>query len=221
MFSTSASQIDRTPPEPAKRNFKLVAGRPRVLRETWPDLNKPGLGIRTLEVMLCVGAGDSNAEIGRRLGMSQSTVRYHVAKGARALASDDGARPIVIAVLDDDAPMREAMIALIDSYGFQTVAFESGEAFLDYAVGNQPACLVTDLVMPAMSGLELQDEMRRRGIDIPMIMISAYANARVRERALDAGALGFLQKPVNDAELLNLLWLANAPPDDPTAHAEG
>ena len=221
MFSTSASKIDRIAPQPARRNVKLVAGRRRFVRETWPDLNKPGLGIRTLEVMLCVAAGDSNAEIGRRLGMSQSTVRYHVAKGTKALASDDGATPIVIAVLDDDPSMREAMTALIDSCGFQTVAFDSGKAFLAYAAMNRPACLVTDLVMPAMSGLELQDEMRRRGIDIPMIMISAYANARVRERALDAGAIGFLQKPVNDAELLNLLWLASAPPDDPNDHAEG
>lgn len=169
------------------------------------------LGIRTLEVMLCVGAGDSNSEIALRLGVSVSTVKYHVSKAARTIPpagrppNSDEAQPAVVAVIDDDPSVREAIAALIESYGIQTVAFESGADFLDWGATGEASCVVTDYSMPNMNGLELLEELRRRGAKAPVIMITAFPNPKVQAHAQVSGAVGYLEKPVNDERLLELL----------------
>jgi len=187
--------------------------RSRTLRALWRRLELDRLGIRTLEVMLCVGAGDSNSEISRRLGVSVSTVKYHISRAARSLPPTTTGRPpnsgearsAVIAVLDDDPSMREAIVALIESYGLETIAFESGAEFLAYAEKAEANCLVTDFSMPNMNGMELQEELCRRGVKLPTIMITAFPNPSAESRARANGAIGYLEKPVDDARLMRLL----------------
>jgi FixJ family two-component response regulator len=81
--------------------------------------------------------------------------------------------------------------------------FESATSFLEEYKGERPACLVLDVRMPGMSGLDLQDELVRRGITIPMIMISAHGDVPVAVRALKTGAIDFIEKPFSDQLLLD------------------
>ncbi len=186
--------------------------RSRVLRDGWERLNPQRLGIRTLEVVLCVGSGDSNTDICHRLNISMSTVKYHIGRALRTVdpnpAPAPDERPVVIAVLDDDVAMGEATCALLDSYGFQTVSFTTGEAFLAYAAKTLPSCLVTDMNMPGMNGVEVLDALRLQGLRVPTIVITGFANPLTRARALAFGAVGYLEKPVNDALLHELVWYA-------------
>ena len=219
----SAAELLAIPPQglcaPAPRFDRR---RSRATRELWPQLQLERLGIRTLEVMLCVGAGDSNQEIARRLGISVSTVKYHITRAARSLPptstgrppNPDEARTAVVAVLDDDPSMREAIVALIESCGLKTVAFASGADFLAYAADEdaEASCLVTDFSMPQMNGVELQEELGRRGVHLPTIMITAFPNAAVETRARASGAIGYLEKPVDDERLIALLQQAVDPP---------
>lgn len=192
--------------------------RSRGVRESLEQLDLQSVGIQTLEVMLCVAAGDTNAEIARRLNLSVSAVKYHIAKAVRAGANPDGImqqqRPIVVAVLDDNASMREALTALLESLGFQTAAFETGAEYLAYAAKTAPSCLVTDLSMPGMNGIEVLEAMRLQGLRVPTVMVTAFPNAHTRARALAFGAVGYLEKPVDSRLFHDLVWaaVAHAPP---------
>lgn len=106
-------------------------------------------------------------------------------------------------VVDDDPAMRDSLRWLLESVDFQVHIFESATAFLDEYKGNRPACLVLDVRMPGMSGLDLQDELVRRGVNIPMIMISAHGDVPVAVRALKTGAIDFIEKPFSDQLLLD------------------
>ena len=101
-----------------------------------------------------------------------------------------------IAIVDDDAAIRTALSSLLRSMGYAARLFPTAEAFL--ADGSQPPpdCVLTDVQMPGMNGLELQAAIRRRTPGLPVIMITAFPSEAVRERALAAGALHFLSKPV-------------------------
>ena len=106
-------------------------------------------------------------------------------------------------VVDDDPAMRDSLRWLLESVDFQVHIFESATAFLDEYKGHRPACLVLDVRMPGMSGLDLQDELVRRGVNIPMIMISAHGDVPVAVRALKTGAIDFIEKPFSDQLLLD------------------
>ncbi|MFP6664685.1 MAG: response regulator transcription factor [Deltaproteobacteria bacterium] len=106
-------------------------------------------------------------------------------------------------VVDDDAAMRDSLRWLLESVDFVVKAFESARDFLKAYDGHRPSCLILDVRMPGMSGLDLQDELARRGIKVPMIMISAHGDVPVAVRALKSGAIDFIEKPFSDQLLLD------------------
>jgi two-component system, LuxR family, response regulator FixJ len=107
----------------------------------------------------------------------------------------------VIFVVDDDDQARKAVMALIGAMGIETLGFASAEDFLAHYEGRRPACLVTDVRMLGMSGLELQEELRRRGVTIPVIVLTAFASTPGTVRAMKNGAVTLLEKPCRDDEL--------------------
>lgn len=109
--------------------------------------------------------------------------------------------PPVIFVVDDDDLARNAVIALVAAMGIETQGFASAEDFLAAYDGRRPACLVTDVRMLGMSGLELQEELQRRGETIPVIVLTAFANTPSTVRAMKNGAVTLLEKPCRDDEL--------------------
>jgi FixJ family two-component response regulator len=108
----------------------------------------------------------------------------------------------VISIVDDDPFARDAIGELIESLGYQAIPFSSAEQFLDSGRVADVACLITDLQMPGISGLDLQDRLQAAGYDTPVIFISAYPEDRFRTRALNAGAVGFLSKPFLEDSLI-------------------
>jgi RNA polymerase sigma factor (sigma-70 family) len=105
-------------------------------------------------------------------------------------------------VVEDDERIRRPLTVLLAAAGYQTSEFSSAEQFLQ-SYNGQPGCIVLDIRLEgSLTGLDLQDELRRRGITIPVIFISAYGDVATTVRAMRAGALNFLQKPFNDEELI-------------------
>src|SRR5262245_46495443 len=111
----------------------------------------------------------------------------------------------VISIVDDDESVRESTKNLVRSLGHTAVTYESAEAFLERGDADATACVIADVQMPGMSGLQLQSRLIERGHRVPMILITAYPETLVRDQALAAGALGFLSKPVNDESLITCI----------------
>ena len=111
----------------------------------------------------------------------------------------------VISIVDDDESVRVATKDLVRSLGYATATFSSAEEFLRSSRLDDTACLITDLQMPGMSGLELQRRLLARGCSLPIIFMTAFPEARSRAQALAAGALGFLSKPLDDELLVSYL----------------
>jgi FixJ family two-component response regulator len=108
----------------------------------------------------------------------------------------------LISVVDDDESIRRTTTFLIESFGFRAAAFESGEHFLKSGHLHDTSCLIVDVQMPDMTGLELQSQLAAAGYDIPIIFITAYDSKVARRQAMQAGAVAFLGKPFSDEELL-------------------
>jgi FixJ family two-component response regulator len=108
----------------------------------------------------------------------------------------------VITIIDDDESVREAAKNLVRSLGYTAAAFSSAEDYLQSPHLLNSACLITDLQMPGMSGADLQDRLIADGLDTPMIFMTAYFDERVRKRVMDAGAFGFLSKPIDENALM-------------------
>jgi FixJ family two-component response regulator len=121
-------------------------------------------------------------------------------------------RECVISIVDDDPFARDAIGDLIQSLGYQAVTFPSAEQFLDSGSIGEVACLITDLQMPGMTGLDLQDYLQTAGYDTPVIFISAFPEERFRTRALNAGAVAFLSKPFAEDSLIGSINIALAKP---------
>jgi FixJ family two-component response regulator len=111
----------------------------------------------------------------------------------------------MIAIVDDDRSVREAAKTLIASLGFATATFASAEEFLESGYLRDTACLITDVQMPGMSGVDLQGHLTANGHSTPVIFVTAYPEESVRARALDAGAFGFLSKPFTEESLIECL----------------
>jgi FixJ family two-component response regulator len=105
-------------------------------------------------------------------------------------------------VVDDDAPARDSLRTLIESVGLQYAGYATAEEFLAVYTAEQPGCLVLDLRMPGMDGLDLQEELSRCGYTIPIIFVTGYGEVPVAVHALRAGAVDFLEKPCSHRELL-------------------
>ncbi len=114
----------------------------------------------------------------------------------------------LILVVDDNESIRKTTKFLIESFGFRAAAFESAEDFLASGQLHETSCLIVDLQMPGMSGLQLQSELAAAGYGIPIIFVTAYDNKTSRQQAMKAGAVAFLSKPFNDQELLEGIRLA-------------
>jgi FixJ family two-component response regulator len=114
----------------------------------------------------------------------------------------------VIAIVDDDEAVRIALEGLLRSAGLTARAFESAEHFLESGQQLKTACLITDIRMPGMSGLELQAKLNAEHCRIPIVFITAHGDAQMRMQALRAGAVEFLAKPFNDEALLETVRAA-------------
>jgi FixJ family two-component response regulator len=114
----------------------------------------------------------------------------------------------LISVVDDDESIRRTTTFLIESFGFRAAAFESAENFLKSGQMHDTSCLIVDVQMPGMSGLELQSELAAAGYDIPIVFMTAYENKVSRQQAMQAGAVAFLAKPFGDEQLLQTVRLA-------------
>ena len=108
----------------------------------------------------------------------------------------------LIYLVDDEYAVRDSLALLIESTGLTVRSFESAQAFLDHYDPSQPGCLILDVRMPTMSGLELQGELVRRNIAIPIIFISGHAGIPDSAKAFRAGAVDFLEKPFDNELLL-------------------
>ncbi len=112
--------------------------------------------------------------------------------------------PPAVFLVDDDLMLRDALSSYLSLEGQSVKCFGSACEFLAFYDGRQPGCLVTDMRMPDMSGLELQQELGAMGLKIPIIFITGYADVNMCIQAFEAGAAGFLQKPFDCAQLLEL-----------------
>ena len=113
--------------------------------------------------------------------------------------------PPLVAIIDDDASVRQSTRRLIRSFGYRAEAFGSGEEFLSSASAAESACLVLDVRMPGMDGLEVQRRLAERDVRIPIVFLTGQAIDDEERRARLGGALAFLRKPVGKATLLQVL----------------
>jgi FixJ family two-component response regulator len=111
----------------------------------------------------------------------------------------------LISIVDDDLSVREATTSLLEAHGYVTAAFASAEEFLGSELIDTTSCLVTDLRMTGLSGVELQHRLCDAGRRIPTIFMTAYPEAHLRAAALRGGAFGFLTKPVSEECLISYL----------------
>ena len=118
-----------------------------------------------------------------------------------------GTKPIVF-IVDDDSSVRRSLERLVHSVGLVAKSFASATQFLESGCGEEPGCLVLDVRMPEISGLELQEKMAKAGILLPIIFISGHGTVPMSVRAMKAGALDFLQKPFDEQDLLDAVYRA-------------
>jgi FixJ family two-component response regulator len=116
----------------------------------------------------------------------------------------------MISIVDDDESVREATKGLVRSLGYGAFTFASAEEFLNSDHVDETSCVITDLQMPGLSGVELQKTLIAEGRRLPVIFITAYPDERTRRRVLEAGAIGFLSKPFSDENLVHCLDTALA-----------
>ncbi|PVZ39620.1 response regulator transcription factor [Pseudomonas sp. CC120222-01a] len=111
-------------------------------------------------------------------------------------------------VVDDDQGMRDSTVWLLESVGLQGVPFASGQAFLDACVEDGPACVLLDVRMPGLGGMAVQQALRERGVQMPVIFVSGHADVPIVVRAFKAGASDFIEKPYSDQLLLDSVQAA-------------
>lgn len=117
---------------------------------------------------------------------------------------------LTVFVVDDDAALRKSLCWLIESVGLRVKTFASAQAFLEALKPGMSGCLVLDVRMPGMSGLELQQRLKEQNCRIPIIVITGYADVPMAVRAMKAGAIDFIEKPVSDQTLLDRIQQAIA-----------
>lgn len=115
---------------------------------------------------------------------------------------------LLISIVEDDQPMRDSIGRLLRSYGYTVHVFSSAPEFLAFPSLEETACLVTDIHMPTMAGIELYRRLVETGHKLPTILITAYPDEAVRLRALADGVVGYLEKPFDDNTLIGCIRLA-------------
>lgn len=111
-------------------------------------------------------------------------------------------------IVDDDAPVRDSLAMLLELKGYHTRTYPSAEEFLERYRPEWAGCLVLDLRMGGMSGIDLQAELARRGIGLPVILVTAHGDVATTRTALKAGAVDFIEKPIDDEALLTAIAAA-------------
>ncbi|MDD2223838.1 MAG: response regulator [Pseudomonas sp.] len=109
----------------------------------------------------------------------------------------------IVYVVDDDQGMLDSTVWLLESIGLRAIPFISGQAFLEAELNNSHACVILDVRMPGMGGLNVQEALRSRGLDLPIIFVSGHADVPIVVRAFRAGAVDFIEKPYNEQLLLD------------------
>ncbi len=117
--------------------------------------------------------------------------------------------PVAI-LIDDDAAVREALEELLNSVGIDTISFSSGQELLDAKLPDRPGCLVLDVRMPGLSGLDLQHLLANKGIQTPIVFLTGHGDIAMSVQAMKAGAVDFLTKPVRDQTFLDAVSTAIA-----------
>ena len=133
--------------------------------------------------------------------MSQAAVE-------RNQLTDNVPKTELVAIVDDDGLVRQALESVVKAAGFMTETFASAEDFLDSNPINRTTCLILDVRLPGMSGIELQRRLRAKNNGIPIIFVTAHGDASTRDRAMQDGAVGFLNKPVRRQILVDAIYAA-------------
>jgi FixJ family two-component response regulator len=122
----------------------------------------------------------------------------------------------VVYIVDDDDSVRKGLSRLMQSAGLKSQSFSSAEKFLAKVDDHQRGCILLDITMPRMTGLQLQAELKKHGIDLPVIAVSARDDANTREMARELGAAFFFRKPVDDQALLDAIkWVSASDGQNP------
>jgi len=129
-------------------------------------------------------------------------------ESSRSASGDESKLPKLISIVDDDESIRRTTKLLVESLGFRAAVFESAEQILKSEGLDRTSCLIVDVQMPGMDGLQLQSQLAAMGRSIPIIFITAYDSKETRRRAIQAGAVAFLGKPFTDEQLLETIQLA-------------
>jgi FixJ family two-component response regulator len=114
----------------------------------------------------------------------------------------------VISIVDDDPLVRDGIGDLVASLGYRCLTFASSEEFLESSQVSNTVCLITDLHMPGLNGLDLQQHLLQEGYCMPIIFVTAFPDVKTRERALRAGAIAYLSKPFEESSLINAVGSA-------------
>ena len=118
-------------------------------------------------------------------------------------------------VVDDDAGMLESTQWLLESVGLEVRAYSDGRQFLDAVEDQRPGCVILDIRMPGLGGLNVQEELQKRGLEIPIIFVSGHADVPIVVRAFKSGAFDFIEKPFNEQLLLDSVQQALQAPAEP------
>ena len=132
---------------------------------------------------------------------ARRTTRLHASVAHRIVAKDIMAKRMLISIVEDDQPFRESMRKLVSLLGYTVEAFASPADFLQSPIVAETDCLLADVQMPGMTGVELYKHLVETGRAIPTILVTAYPNEAVRNRALKDGVVCYLPKPVDDDHL--------------------
>jgi two-component system response regulator FixJ len=121
-------------------------------------------------------------------------------------------RHLMIYIVDDDGAIRDSLALLLSCEGLASRCFATAAQFLESEAPTDDDFLISDVQMPGMSGLDLLLAIRKRGLGLPVVLMTGRASPQLRERALDGGAAALLDKPLKDTEILSLIRLRGKPP---------
>ena len=220
--------VDGRPVEMGSRAFDLlivlieargtVVGKEEIMGRVWPRMLVDEANLRVQMSLLRKVLGDNSDIIKNIPGRgylfaadftTTSAEAVPVPRGAGVRQAPPKKTPDpLIAVIDDDRATREALGGLMRSAGLRVELFESVQSFLSRRRSTQPECLVLDVMMPGRSGLDFIDDLATQNSRLPVIFISGEADIRMSVRAMKAGAIEFLTKPVHHKELLDAIKFA-------------
>ena len=125
--------------------------------------------------------------------------------GVNRAVSEKSAREPVVHIIDDDKGLRAAITDLLQSVGYQVASYESPTEFLQADFDDRPACLILDIRMPGVSGLDFQDQLTSEGCVLPIILVSGFGDVPSSVRGIRGGAIDFIEKPIREPDLLDAI----------------